>query len=120
MTEPLRLKHGDRVRFGLHNYFVFLAPGETEDEQINWEYANKEAVDNNVQEIEAKSHIESQELKARLKELEGLVNEKEDLQRQMQLKIEQMEKEHQERMEKLRGKYKKLIDGAGTEEQARL
>ena len=66
MTEPIRLKHNDRVRFGLHNYFVYLAPGETEDEQYNWEYANKEAVDNNVKEIEAKSHLETLELKAKL------------------------------------------------------
>lgn len=66
VTEPIRLKHNDRVRFGLHNYFVYLAPGETEDEQYNWEYANKEAVDNNVKEIEAKSHLETLELKAKL------------------------------------------------------
>lgn len=36
VTEPIRLKHNDRVRFGLHNYFVYLSPGEEENEQYNW------------------------------------------------------------------------------------
>lgn len=66
VEEPIRLKHMDRVRFGLHNYFLFLAPAETEFEKYDWEFANQEAHDNNVKQMEAKSHIQSKELKAKL------------------------------------------------------
>lgn len=30
LEHPEKLRHLDRVRFGLHNYFVFIDPNETD------------------------------------------------------------------------------------------
>ena len=42
VTEPTELKHGDRVLFGSHNYFIFVDPQVNVDENIEWEEAMKE------------------------------------------------------------------------------
>ena len=66
VTGETKLKHLDRIRFGLHNYFLFLDPNEVEFNQYDWEYANQEAIDNNVKDIEKLGHVETQELKDKL------------------------------------------------------
>ena len=59
VTGEVKLKHLDRIRFGLHNYFLFLDPNEFEFNQYDWDFANQEAIDNNVKDIEKMGHVET-------------------------------------------------------------
>ena len=59
VTGEAKLKHLDRIRFGLHNYFLFLDPNEVEFNQYDWDFANQEAIDNNVKDIEKLGHVET-------------------------------------------------------------
>jgi pSer/pThr/pTyr-binding forkhead associated (FHA) protein len=42
ITEPTMIKHGDRVLFGNHNYFIFCDPKINAEENYDWETAMKE------------------------------------------------------------------------------
>lgn len=65
-----------------------------------------------MKEIEAKSHLETLELKAKLKELEGLVKEKAEIEEEMRRKLASMENEHESRMGAIKAKYAKLMQNA--------
>jgi hypothetical protein len=43
LTETRPLRHGDRVLFGSHHYFIYCDPTVNPEEMVDWEEAMKEA-----------------------------------------------------------------------------
>jgi hypothetical protein len=43
ITEPTLLKHGDRLLVGSHYYYIYVDPLINADEQVEFEFALKEA-----------------------------------------------------------------------------
>lgn len=48
LVEPLELEHGDRIRFGNHNYWLFIDPEEIGAELKDWQFAMNEANEEEV------------------------------------------------------------------------
>jgi len=42
------LENKDRIRFGNHNYFLYIDPEEISNENYDWEYAVKECSEEEV------------------------------------------------------------------------
>jgi hypothetical protein len=43
ITEPAMLKHGDRLLVGSHYYYIYVDPMIDPEEQVEFEFAMKEA-----------------------------------------------------------------------------
>lgn len=42
------MEHNDRVKFGNHNFFLFKDPDELDQTEYDWEFAAKEATEEQV------------------------------------------------------------------------
>jgi kinesin family member 13 len=84
------LEHQDRIRFGNHNFFLFLDPEELSNEKIDWEYAVKESNKDQVQGLLGENNEEvikrEQELKLKIQK------EWEEIRKKMEEEKEQLQK----------------------------
>ena len=67
LTETLPLKHGDRVLFGSHHYFIYCDPTVNPEEMVDWEEAMKEA---NKEQMAMGGEGNNEEVQKQLKEME--------------------------------------------------
>jgi hypothetical protein len=82
LTGPQELEHQDRIRFGNHNYCLFIDPEEISNKQIDWEFAVKEANEEEVKGISQqleddrrKEEEKENKLKAELAAAQAQLNE---------------------------------------------
>lgn len=116
VAEPVTLAHNDRVLFGSHNYFVFNDPSMPENSTIDWDYANKEVIQDQLKAI---TSDQDEVLRAKLKEMEEKYeserrNAEEEAKKLVEERRLALEKEYQDKIEKLQsqggseGEVKKL------------
>jgi len=116
VTEPTALQHSDRILFGTHNYFVVNDPSQPENNAIDWDYANKEVIQD---QLKAMTADQEAKLQQKLKEMEEKYSQieadrlkaeeeaKKKIEEQMKAVEEkrvQMEKEYEEKMKTLQEK----------------
>lgn len=66
LTQPTVIENQNRIRFGNHNFFLFVDPDELSNNNFDWEYAMKEANEEQVNGLIGK---QDEELKAKEAEL---------------------------------------------------
>ncbi len=66
-SQEQELVHGDRILFGAHNYFVVNDPAQPESSSIDWDYANKEVIQD---QLKAVTSNQEEILQQKLRELE--------------------------------------------------
>ena len=66
-NETRPLKHGDRVLFGSHHYFIYCDPTVNPEEMVDWEEAMKEA---NKEQMAMGGEGNNEEVQKQLKEME--------------------------------------------------
>ena len=120
ISEPTRLQHNDRIRFGMHNYFLFVMAGQDPDSSIDWEHANDEATQKNVDQFAHQNPEENEELKEKLGEIQALKDEKERAQKEMEDKIKKMEAEQQSREDELRKKFENQASEVESQQKKEL
>eukprot|EP00826_Nyctotherus_ovalis_P037081 TRINITY_DN3356_c0_g6_i2.p1 TRINITY_DN3356_c0_g6~~TRINITY_DN3356_c0_g6_i2.p1 ORF type:complete len:535 (+),score=200.04 TRINITY_DN3356_c0_g6_i2:1735-3339(+) len=119
IESPTPLNHGDRILFGVHNYFVFNDPSKPENESIDWEYANNEVVEDQVKAMTAE---QDGILQQKLKELEEkFAVDKAKAEEEAKAKIEEKLKAIEEKRVQLGRQYEErlqqLIARGGSEEE---
>ena len=88
LTEPTKIDHQDRIKFGNHNFFLLIDPEELSNDSFDWEYAMKEAHEEEVKLLLGK---QDEELKA-----------KEDLlKKKLEQELEESKKQFEEEKTKL-------------------
>jgi len=116
ITEPTKLKHSDRILFGSHNYFLLNDPSNQENSSIDWDYANKEVIQDQLNAITSN---QDELLQAKLKEMEEKYEAErkvadEEAKKLIEERRLELEKEYKEKMEQLQkqggseGELKKL------------
>jgi hypothetical protein len=127
IDQPVLLENQDRLRFGNHNYFLFIDPDELSNKTFDWEFAVKEANSEQVkgilgekneelvrkeQEIKAKFQAEWEEARAKMEEekmqIQKLLNEKGSAAALMQEREKELMKKHQEIEKDILNKQKML------------
>ena len=93
LTAQRELENQDRIRFGNHNYFLFVDPEEITRESYDWEFAMNEANEEGVKRL-----IGEQEADLRKKE--------EEMRRKLQEEWQQSQKQFQEERAKLEAQMK--------------
>jgi hypothetical protein len=88
ISSPVMLENMNRIRFGNHNYFLFIDPEEMTNEKFDWDYAVKEANEEQVKGI-----IGNQE--------EELKRKEEELKRKLQVEYEEAQRKIEEEKIKL-------------------
>lgn len=88
LTEPADLNNEDRIRFGNHNYFLFIDPEELSNNKYDWEYAMKEAHEEEVKLILGK---QDEELKAK----------EDEMKRKLESELEESKKKFEEEKKQL-------------------
>ena len=119
------LMHNDRILFGTHNYFVLNDPSQIESSDIDWELANKEVIQDQLNAI---TSDQDELLQKKMKEMEEKFeaerkkaeeeakNRMEEHIKNMEEKKLAMEKEYQDKIGELKklggreGEVKKLQD----------
>lgn len=96
LEKPAFLEHQDRIRFGNHNFFLFIDPEELSNDRHDWEFAVKEA--------------HEEEVKALLGKQEEELKSKED---EMKKKLEAEIEENKRQMEEEKKKLKDLEKNKG-------
>lgn len=119
VEEPVKLVHNDRILFGVHNYFVFNDPSQSEDPSINWEYANNEVVGDQVK---AMTSEQDAILQQKLKELEEKYEadkkkSEEEVKTKMQEKLKEIEAKRATLSKQYEERLQQLIDKGGSEEE---
>ena len=88
LEAPAILSHQDRIRFGNHNFFLFVDPEELSSNSYDWEYAMSEAHEEEVKMILGK---QGEELKAK----------EDSMKQKLEEELEQSKKEIEEEKAKL-------------------
>ena len=101
LTEPTEIQHQDRIRFGNHNFFLLIDPEELSNNNFDWEYAMKEAHEEEVKMLLGK---QDEELKA-----------KEDL---LKKKLEEELEESRKQFEEEKMKLEKLMNSKSNNDAA--
>ena len=92
IESPVVLEHQDRIRFGNHNFFLFIDPEELSNEHYDWEYAVKESNEEQIRGILGENNEEllkkEQEMRLKIEKewdeaKKKMEEEKEQLQRQL-------------------------------------
>lgn len=90
ITEPTILEHQDRLRFGNHNFFLYIDPEELSNDHYDWEYAVKESNQDQVRDILGENNEEmlkkEQEMRKKMEE------EWEEARKKMEEEKEQLQK----------------------------
>lgn len=100
ITGKVEVKNQDRIRFGNHVFFSFIDPDQPQNDELNFEYAVKEA-----NETEMKSMIGEKEAEIRRKE--------EEMQKKMQ---EEIQKAYQ-KMNEEKAVLEKLLNSKAKEDE---
>jgi kinesin family member 13 len=91
LTQSAVLQHHDRVRFGNHNYFLFVDPEELSNSHPDWEFAMNETHEEEVKLLLGK---QDEELKAKEDEMKKkLEAEMEEIQRKIEEEKKQLEEQ---------------------------
>lgn len=101
ISGPVEIHNQDRIRFGNHVFFSFIDPSQEQNEELNFEFAVKEA-----NETEMKSLIGEREAEIRRKE--------EEMQKKMQ---EEIQRAYQ-KMEEEKKTLEKLMNSKAKEDEA--
>ena len=113
VSQEQELVHNDRILFGSHNYFVVNDPSQPENNSIDWDYASKEVISDQLKAITEK---QDEILQNKMKELEEKFEaERKKREEETQAKIEaqlkeveqkrlDMEKEYEEKMQQIKDK----------------
>ena len=101
ITSPTKIQNQDRIRFGNHLYFLFHDPSVSANPEHDWEFAMKEANEN-----EMRSLLGEKEEEMRRKE--------EELQRKMQEELQKA----QAQMEAERKKMQEMMSARSQDEEA--
>lgn len=115
ITEPVLLENQDRLRFGNHNFFLFVDPDELSNKVFDWEFAVKEANSEQVRvllgenneellkkEKEMRKKFESeweearQKMEDEKKQLQSLINEKGSAAATLQEREKELLRKHEE------------------------
>lgn len=83
LEKTTELSHQDRIRFGNHNFFLFVDPEELSANNFDWEYAMREAHEEEVkiilgkqgEELKAKEDMMKKQLEAELEESKRTIGE---------------------------------------------
>ena len=78
LTSPTVLENQDRIRFGNHNFFLYIDPEELTSAKFDWEYAVKEA---NEEQVRGLIGQQDEELKAKEIELKKKIEAEYESQR---------------------------------------
>lgn len=105
VTEPVKLAHGDRIRFGNHNYFSFTDPEDIE-KTADWETAVREANSEGVDLLLGGSSVELQRKEEEMKQ--QLAREKELMEKQFREEREKLEAELQSKAQQGQAAQKQL------------
>ena len=105
VTGPVVLSHGDRVRFGNHNYFVFMDPEDME-KVADWETAVREANSEGVDMLLGGSSVDLQRKEEEMRQ--QLAKEKEQIERQFREEREKLEAELQSKAQQGQAAQKQL------------
>mmetsp|Transcript_18371 Transcript_18371/g.18347 ORF Transcript_18371/g.18347 Transcript_18371/m.18347 type:complete len:726 (+) Transcript_18371:426-2603(+) len=101
LTEETLLNHQDRIRFGNHNYFLFIDPDELGGTPFDWEKAVNEA---NEEQVKVLLGHQDEEIKAKEEE--------------MRKKLEAEWEEARKKMDEERMQLEKLIKSKKNEDSA--
>ena len=115
LEKPTFLEHQDRIRFGNHNFFLFIDPEELSNNSHDWEYAVKEAHEEEVKTFLGK---QEEELKSKedamKKHLEAEIEENKRQMEEEKKKLEDLEKNKgkmdQETRKALVAKEKEILE----------
>lgn len=127
IDSPILLENQDRLRFGNHNYFLFIDPEELSNKNYDWEFAVKEANSEQVkgilgekneelvrkeQEMKAKFQAEWDQARAKMDEerrqIQILLNEKGSAAALLQEKEKELMRKHAEMEKDILNKQKML------------
>eukprot|EP01022_Parablepharisma_sp_SALTPOND_P016704 TRINITY_DN250_c0_g1_i1.p6 TRINITY_DN250_c0_g1~~TRINITY_DN250_c0_g1_i1.p6 ORF type:complete len:390 (-),score=89.51 TRINITY_DN250_c0_g1_i1:1625-2794(-) len=121
VTEPVELAHSDRILFGAHNYFVVNDPSQPENNSIDWDYANKEVIQD---QLKAMTSDQEALLQKKLKEMEEKYEaERKKAEEEAKKKLEEQMKEVEEKrlaMEKeYEEKMKQVQEKGGSDDEVK-
>ena len=121
VKDVVTLSHNDRILFGSHNFFLYKEASKPEDPSINWEFANNEAVKDQVK---AMTSEQEKILQAKIKEMEEkFEEEKKKMEEEAKAKIEEQVKAMEERKAAVRSQYEariqELREKGGSEDEIR-
>jgi kinesin family member 13 len=105
LTQPTVLKHQSRIRFGNHNFFLFCEPEAEIEQQFDWEYAMKEA---NEEQVNGLLGRQDAELKAK----------EEEMKRKMASEFEESRKKIEEEKKQLEAMLKNRSKNDAAAQQA--
>ena len=111
VRETTQLEHNDRIRFGIHNYWLIVIGGSGPNPKINWEYAYSEATKNIVEKYMETSTQEDEEVKENQEKLRTIEKVRQREEKEVEEEIKKMEEEQKGREEELMKELEKEMTG---------